>query len=204
MSEVVATVTTPPSDTKAMRVISVVVSSIDGYITKHEDGGTTHWASPEDQKHFYALMASCDVSIMGGETYRSSRPYILSSLAASTRRRVVWTRDPAQHAGDAVDGKLEFSSAPLASIVDDLRADGHERCCVLGGGNVYGALMAENLIDELVLTLEPLVFGTGVRHTGLDHRIDTRFTLASVDRLNADTLLLTYQRATPEHGPTAD
>ncbi len=195
--------TTPSSEPKTMRVISVVVSSIDGYITKHDEGGTTHWASPEDQKHFYALMASCDVSIMGGETYRSSRSYILSSTPASNRRRIVWTRDPSQHAADAVDGKLEFSSAPLASIVDSLRADGHERCCVLGGGNVYGALMAENLIDELVLTLEPLVFGTGVRHTGLAHRIDTRFTLSSVDRLNADTLLLTYQRASLSAAQTA-
>ena len=179
-----------------MRVISVVVSSIDGYITKHDEGGTTQWASPEDQKHFYSFMASCDVSIMGGETYRSSRSYILSSLEASNRRRIVWTRDPSQHDGDAVVGKLEFSSAPLASIVDSLRADGHERCCVLGGGNVYGALMAENLIDELVLTLEPVVFGAGVRHTGLDHVCDARFTLSAVERLNADTLLLTYERPT--------
>lgn len=180
----------------SMRVISVVVSSIDGYITRHDEGGTTQWASREDQKHFYALMASCDVSIMGGETYRSSRNFILKGLPTSTRRRVIWTRDPSQHEADAVVGKLEFTSDSLLSIVDRLRADGHQRCCVVGGGQVYGALLAADLIDELSLTVEPVVFGAGVRHSGLGYASDTRFKLRDMVRLNDDTVLLTYERAT--------
>ena len=178
-----------------MHVISVVVSSIDGYITKHDEGGTDHWASAEDQTHFYATMASCDVSIMGGQTYRSSRPSILRSLPRTTRRRVVWTRDAEQFAGDAVAGKLEFTNEPLASVIGRLRADKHQRCCVLGGGQLYGALLAEDLIDELAVTIEPLVFGTGVRHTGTGQVIDIRFALESMDRLNDSTVLLTYKRA---------
>lgn len=181
-----------------MHVLSVVVSSIDGYITRHDDGGTTHWASAEDQTHFFAALASCDVSIMGGQTYRSSRASILPSLPTSTRRRVVWTRDLERFADDAVPGKLEFTDEPLSIVIDRLRAQQHKRCCVLGGGEVYGALLAENLIDELSITIEPLAFGRGVRHTGTDHTIDVRFSLDRVDRLNADTLLLTYRRPAPK------
>lgn len=178
-----------------MHVISVVVSSIDGYITKHDDGGTDHWASAEDQTHFHATMAACDVSIMGGQTYRSSRPSILRSLPTTARRRVVWTRDTDRFAGDAVVGKLEFTNEPLQSVIDRLRADKHQRCCILGGGELYGALLAEDLIDELVVTIEPLVFGCGVRHTGNGHVIDGRFALESMDRLNDNTVLLAYKRA---------
>ena len=180
-----------------MHVLSVVVSSIDGYITKHDGGGTTHWASAEDQAHFFAAMATCDVSIMGGQTYRSSRASILASLPTSTRRRVVWTRDVERFADDAVAGKLEFTDEPLPVVIDRLRAEKHQRCCVLGGGEVYGALLADNLVDELSVTIEPLVFGRGIRHTGVEHTIDVRFSLENVGRLNADTLLLTYRRVKP-------
>ncbi len=186
-----------------MRMIAVVVSSIDGYITKH-DTGATSWASAEDQKHFFGFLRSCDVSIMGGETYRASRSAILSEVVAlrdrqaphdaRPRRKIVWTRDPDTYAADGVPGLLEFTSEPLDAIVSRLRHDGHQRCAVLGGGQVYGAMLAADLIDEIVLTLEPVAFGTGVRHTGTGHVINGRFSLADVERLNSDTLLLTYHR----------
>lgn len=186
-----------------MHMIAVVVSSIDGYITKHS-GAATEWASPEDQKHFFGFLRSCDVSVMGGETYRASRSAILSEIVARRdrqaseearpRRKIIWTRDPSTYAADAVPGLLEFTSEPLDAIVSMLRRDGHQRCAVLGGGEVYGAMLAADLIDEIVLTLEPVAFGTGVRHTGTGHVINGYFSLADVERLNSDTLLLTYRR----------
>ncbi len=192
-----------------MRMIAVVVSSIDGYITKH-DTGATSWASAEDQQHFFGFLRSCDVSVMGGETYRASRPAILSEVVARRdrqaseearpRRKIVWTRDPDTYAPDGVPGLLEFTNEPLQTVVAALRRDGHQRCAVLGGGEVYGAMLAADLIDEIVLTLEPLTFGTGVRHTGTGHMIDGRFSLAGVERLNTDTLLLTYVRPEPPDG----
>ncbi len=186
-----------------MHMIAVVVSSIDGYITEH-DTGATSWASPEDQKHFFGFLRSCDVSVMGGETYRASRQAVLSEVTARRdreaaegerpRRRIIWTRDPRAYESDAVPGVLEFTSEPLDEIVSRLRGDGHQRCAALGGGEVYGALLADDLIDGIVLTLEPVVFGTGVRHTGNGHIVNARFSLADVERLNTDTLLLTYRR----------
>ena len=184
-------------------MISVVVSSIDGFITQHGSGSTS-WASPEDQKHFFGLLRSCDVSVMGGETYRASRSAILSEVVAgrdrdiahgaAPRRRIVWTRNPTTYEADGVPGLLEFTNDPLDAVVSGLRRDGHVRCVVLGGGEVYGAMLAADLIDEIVLTVEPVVFGTGVRHTGTGHVINARFSLASVDHLNQNTLLLTYHR----------
>ena len=192
-----------------MRMIAVVVSSIDGYITRH-GGAATEWASPEDQKHFFRFLRSCDVSLMGGETYRASRSAILSEVVARRdrqasdgarpRRKIVWTRDPDTYAADGAPGLLEFTNEPLHAVVGALRRDGHQRCAVLGGGEVYGAMLAADLIDEIVLTLEPLAFGTGVRHTGTGHVINGRFSLAGVERLNPDTLLLTYVRPEPPDG----
>ena len=186
-----------------MRMIAIVVSSIDGYITKHHEVATA-WASPEDQRHFSGFLRSCDVSVMGGETYRVSQSAIRSEVVprpdrqpsedARPRRKIIWTRNPDTFGTEDVPGLLEFTNEPLDALVSRLRRDGHARCVVLGGGEVYGAMLAADLIDEIVLTLEPVAFGTGVRHTGTGHVINGRFSLGDVERLNSDTLLLTYTR----------
>jgi dihydrofolate reductase len=184
-----------------MHVVAVAVTSIDGYLTKHDGAGTSDWASAEDHEHFMKMLRSCDVSIMGGETYRASASAILAHVADSVstgsvaRRRIVWTRHPADYKDVAVNGALEFTTAPLPEVVAQLATDGHRRCAVVGGGHVYGALFAADLVDEISLTIEPLIFGSGVRHTGVGFATDRRFALNEMERLNDDTILLNYRRS---------
>jgi riboflavin biosynthesis pyrimidine reductase len=40
-----------------------------------------------------------------------------------------------------------------------LRAEGHERVLTEGGPSLVGELIAENLLDELFVTVSPRVFG---------------------------------------------
>jgi dihydrofolate reductase len=177
-----------------VHTIALVVSSLDGYITKHDASGTHGWASAEDQEHFFSVMSTCDASVMGAQTYLAAREQILKGAAASMRLRTVWTRGPERYLADTIPGKLEFSAEPLAALLTRLHDEGFQRCCVVGGGQVYAAAFAEDLIDELQLTLEPVIFGAGVRHSGEGIRLDARFDLGDVKHLNANTLLLTYQR----------
>jgi dihydrofolate reductase len=184
-----------------MHVISVAVTSIDGYLTRHDGAGTSEWASPEDHAHFLDALRSCDVSVMGGETYRASASSILDNVTAAVssgqvlRRRVVWTRDSLRYADVAVPGALEFTAEPLTDVMARLNSEGHRRCAVVGGGQIYGALLAADLVDEISLTIEPHFFGEGVRHTGTGFAMDRRFALRDMTRLNDDTILLTYGRS---------
>lgn len=184
-----------------MHIVSVAVTSIDGYLTRHDGAGTSAWASAEDHAHFLNLLSTCDVSVMGGDTYRASsdsiRANVVNAVATETvaRRRIVWTREPDRYADDSIAGALEFTSEPLDQVIARLSADGHRRCAVVGGGQVYGALFAADLIDEISWTIEPLLFGSGVRHSGNGFVMDQRFSLGNVERLNADTVLLTYVRS---------
>lgn len=64
---------------------------------------------------------------------------------------------------------------------------------VLGGGSVYRFMLERGLLDELFVTVEPLVFGRGLEmFLGGTHT--TRLRLVSVKRLNrTGTLLVHYQ-----------
>jgi dihydrofolate reductase len=171
----------------------IAVSTLDGLITKHKQPGATTWASPEDQAHFRSATAACDVRIFGASTYRADRAWMRSALRPGIVR-VVLTRNPESFADDVVAGQLEFTSEDPKVLVARLAAQGCTRLALLGGGEVYGAFLAADLVDEIQLTVEPLFFGTGVRLTGGTVPIDARFSLHDVTRLNESTLLVTYHR----------
>ena len=175
-----------------MKTVLIAVMSIDGCITRHDGSGAGSWASPEDQAHFRASSSLCDVRIFGSGTYTPDRDWFRTVLAGGVRR-VVMTRRPDEFAADAVAGQLEFTSESPGTLIDRLRSDGHTRCAILGGGAIYGAFLREDLIDEIELTIEPVMFGSGVRLAGGDP-IDQRFELVSIEKLNASTLLARYRR----------
>jgi dihydrofolate reductase len=179
-----------------MHTVLIAVASIDGCITKHNGSGAQSWASPEDQVHFRASTATCDVRVFGSATYRPDREWFLRSVRPGVRR-IVMTSRPDEFLADQQPGLLEFTDDQPDALLARLRADGHQRCAVLGGGAIYGAFLGAGLVDEIELSLEPLIFGSGVRLGG-QVAIDQRFELADVTHLNSSTLLLRYRRSQAE------
>jgi riboflavin biosynthesis pyrimidine reductase len=58
---------------------------------------------------------------------------------------------------------------PAAAAVDALRAAGHRSILTEGGAHLFGELLAARLVDELFLTVSPVLVGrpTGGEHLGL-------------------------------------
>ena len=175
-----------------MHVALIAVQSLDGCITRHEASGAGGWASAEDQQHFARELASCDCAVFGAGTYRADRDVIRPRLRPDLLRMVM-TRRPGQPdlAGDAVPGQLEFIDLAPAALLHELDRRGRRRCALLGGEQVYSQFLRDDLVDELVLTVEPLLFGAGRRLVA--QPVDRRFELADVERLNPSTLLLRYR-----------
>ena len=55
----------------------------------------------------------------------------------------------------------EFSNESPVAIAARLRDDGLEEILLAGGAHVATSFLKENLVDELWLTLEPKIFGSG-------------------------------------------
>ncbi|HEY4527877.1 MAG TPA: dihydrofolate reductase family protein, partial [Candidatus Paceibacterota bacterium] len=69
----------------------------------------------------------------------------------------------------------------------------YKTVAVLGGGAVYRFMLESGLLDEIFITVEPLIFGRG-KEMFVGGTRTTRVSLLSVKRLNrAGTLLLHYQ-----------
>lgn len=144
-----------------MWVTLLAAQSLDGRITRHDEPGDG-FSSPADKTWFREAMAGRDAWIMGGESYRWMRSQRDAGEPwRDGLKRVVWTRSPEDYAAEAVPGRLEFSDATPADLVARLAAAGCRRCALLGGTQVYGAFLAAGLVDEVIVTVEPRIFGGG-------------------------------------------
>jgi len=172
-----------------MRLTLIAAQSLDGFITRHDTPGSD-FASAEDRAFFRQALRGFDCCVMGGKTYRIARETIRATLMPE-RLRMVLTRTPSILANDFLPGNLEFTASSPEQLVADLTRRGLQRCAILGGSQIHSLFLNANLIDELWLTIEPLLFGDGTPL--LAGRSAAKLTLLSNESLAPNTLLLKYR-----------
>ncbi len=175
-----------------MKIILAAASSIDGKLARGDDPDVRTWTSAEDAAHFAQLKGKHNLLVMGRGTYEAMRPKLKLSPAT---RRVVLTHRPEVFAAEAVDGQLEFSNESVAKLVQRLENQGYSAMLLVGGGQVHAEFFAAGLIDEIYLTIEPLVFGTGTDFAA-GVLLNTKLSLLSIDKLNPRGTLLLHYRIT--------
>lgn len=141
-----------------MKVVAIAVVSINGKITRGKDSNIYSWTSKEDSDFFFSKISTSKLIVMGSSTYEAVRDRIKPEKG---RLRIVLTRTPRKYSKDKVEGSLEFLSQDPLALVQSLEKKGYREMLLVGGSKIYSAFLKENLIDEIYLTIEPLVFGDG-------------------------------------------
>lgn len=172
-----------------MKIILAMVLSVDGKSTKW-DLPDQSWASEEDKLHLIKLISGNNLILMGGKTYETARSYIKPKTG---KLRIVVTRDPQKFSADFIKDQLEFTNEPIEKLVNDLETRGFNQMLLLSGEGLNKQFLESGLVDELILTIEPKIFGLGngiVRET----KFDLQLKLLNYEKLNDQgTLLLHYQ-----------
>ncbi|HEU4914239.1 MAG TPA: dihydrofolate reductase family protein [Candidatus Saccharimonadales bacterium] len=162
-----------------MKVFIVAAITADGFIGRTADH-LADWSSKEDKKLFIKLTKEAGTMVMGSKTFATI------GRALPGRKTIVYTREPRE--SDIVD--VTFTNEPPADLVSRLTSEGHESLAICGGASIYSLFMESGVVDELYLTVEPVVFGTGVPLFG--HTLENGLTLLSAESLNPNTVLLHY------------
>ncbi len=139
-----------------MKIILVFVSTLDGKVTKWGDPFVRSWSSKSDQEYFTGIMENSSLIIVGSNTFNAD------PLKPSAKRKlIVMTRRPSDYKSYAVPGQLEFTDESPARLCSRFELEGYDQMTVVGGPNIATSFLKEKLIDEIWLTIEPRIFGTG-------------------------------------------
>jgi dihydrofolate reductase len=104
------------------------------------------------------------------------------------RKTIVMTRNPDRRS-DRDD--LVYTHAPPEQIISELASQGYEEAVVVGGAKINQLFAEKGLIDELILTLSPYAFGTGL--SIFSGAVDLELALKEFCQIDDNTLCIRYR-----------
>ena len=165
----------------AIKTILLMAQTLDGKIARHADH-FPDWTGRADKQLFVRETRRAGVVIMGSKTFDTiGRPL-------PGRRNVVMTRDPRRVSQWE---NLVYTSLAPADILSDLEQEGFERVILAGGARINTLFAQAGLIDEILVTITPMVFGHGIAM--FEDGIRADLALYRTIQLDAERVCLHYR-----------
>ncbi len=165
------------------KVIALAAITIDGKIARDE-GHFTDWTSPEDKTFLRGFLNTCNAVVVGNNTYKTAEGPL------SKRNCIVFTRE-VETSKQVRENLLLLNPSGIAI---ETMLEKYQTVALLGGTQTYSYFLERGMIDELYLTIEPIVFGKGLPLFNSDCE-SSSFSLVSFEKLNErGALLLRYRR----------
>jgi dihydrofolate reductase len=145
-----------------MRKLSLfIASSLDGYIAKpNDDLSFLKLVEKDGEDYGYARFTSTiDTIIIGRKTY----DYVLKEIGPShydngERDVYVITRTETPSVG-----KIKFYTGELTELVHRLKSQNGKDLYCDGGAEIINELLRNDLIDEFIISVVPILLGDGTR-----------------------------------------
>ena len=161
-------------------VTMMMAITADGKIAK-DKAQFADWTSREDKKLFVENSKAHGVIMMGENTFKTF------PAPLKDRLNVVFsqTNNPAPIEG------VKWVKGEPEPVLAELEQMGYQSA-LLGGGSFLNSLFLEKkLITEIILTIEPKIFGSGLSLFNRD--LDANLKLLEFKNLNENTMMLRYQ-----------
>ncbi len=174
-----------------IKVTAIAAISLDGKIAL-DANHPSDWTSKEDKQFLRSKLAEQSLIVIGNNTYKASQGPL------SSRNCLVFSR--------SVEGTKKVSDLLTycnPQSPDELKTllEKYAQVFVLGGAQVYSYFLDHGLLTDLYLTVEPIVFGTGLSLFGDEKNLNAKLSLESSHELNKQgTLLLHYLCNTNNNG----
>lgn len=164
-----------------------IASTLDGFIAASD--GSVEWLNDymaDDLRYdeFYAEVGSI---IMGRTTYEQVCSF--GDWAFAGKRTIVLTHNP--QPPEPVHSEVSFYSGDLTTLCADLRESTSSNIWLMGGGEVVRSFLQNDLIDEILLFVMPMLLGTGIP-LFLDTGKHIKLSCKHAERFSNGVVLLHY------------
>jgi dihydrofolate reductase len=171
--------------TNKMKIIIYLAASANGMISNNRN--VPDWLSQEYGQGFMEISQRTQAVIMGKKTYNILAPDYLPLKEGGSL--VVLTHDTK---ATPHQSNVLFTSDSPEKIVAQLAAKGHTEAVIIGGTQTVSAFIKAGLVNEIILVLEPVLFGKGLPLME-EAESEYKLSLLDVKKLNDHTIQLHYE-----------
>ena len=164
-----------------MKVILLMAITLDGKTGKDAEH-FVDWTEHEDKKFFVKITKRAGVIIMGSKTFDT----IGKPLPG--RKNIILTRNRQRK---SQWDNLVFSDQAPGELLKSLEKEGFSEAVLAGGPTINTLFAREKLIDEVIVTVSPLIFGYGT--SLFSEEISMELELKDVHQRGKDLIAITYR-----------
>lgn len=169
------------------KVILYIAASIDGFIARAD--GNMDWldeVESDGDTGYSEFFSTIDTVIMGNTTYEEILGFDVPFPYPNTKNYVY------SYAKTGQNEFVEYVKGDVRELIELLRETSGKHIWLVGGGKLIESFLQHQLIDEIILTIAPIMLGKGIPlFRGME--VETQFRLQDVQQMN-QFVQLTYRK----------
>lgn len=166
------------------KVILFIAASLDGYIARKD--GAIDWLFTEGDYGYQEFYQSIDTTLTGNTTYQQTLTF--GEFPYPGKTNYVFTRNQNQ----AKHNQVTFVSSDVPDFVRQLKQASGKDIWLVGGGQINTILLNAGLIDEMIVSIHPIILGEGIPLFAGQPR-EKKTTLVAVKSFDSGLIQLHYQ-----------
>lgn len=166
-----------------MKVTLMAALTADGFIAKDDAHLSTQWTSDEDRRTFWRTSKEIGHLVVGAKTFATFR--------GKMKGRKIYVYSRQEQVANPHENDIEIVSADPRDFLANLAERGVSEVLLAGGASIYTLFLQAGVVDRLLLTYEPVLFGQGVSLFSAE--VDAKLTLVAVHDLSDQTKMLEYE-----------
>lgn len=160
-------------------VTLIMASSLDGKIAKNKNH-FANWTSKEDKQVFIQTSKDFGMIMMGYNTFKTFPKPLKDRL------NVVFSENIEEN----IEGVKWVKGEP-EKVLEELEKMGFKKALLGGGTGLNTLFLQKKLINEIILTVEPKIFGSGLSLFNDD--FDINLELLELKKINQNSYLARYK-----------
>lgn len=168
-----------------MRKISLfIASSLDGYIAR--ESGEIDWLFTDQDYGYTEFLAKVDTIIMGNKTYQQVLGF--DDYPYNDKEVFVFSQTQQQE----INNNVKYVSSDWQDFINNLRQSSGRDIWLVGGAQMIYFFLKHNFIDELILSIHPIILGSGIPLIFSDRTLETELELKNMKTFDTGLVQLSY------------
>jgi dihydrofolate reductase len=167
-----------------MKIILMMAITADGLIARDKNQNAD-WTTKADKKAFIHETQKHGCIIMGDTTYE------LIGKPLPKRLNFILTQTPEKYQDQEIPGLLEFFQGSPEEVISHLKNKGYQTAILGGGPYTNTSFLKAGLVDEILITIEPVIFGQGL--TMLKENFDLKLELIETKSIGDSSVQVRYK-----------